>query len=153
MAVAAYGDVVNEPASPTTHITISSFYRKDWSAKVTAVITNKITGNLPRQAASSVRDLPNLQGLQLADPHFDSPGKIDLLLGADVMADILMLAGPKDTAKAMETVFGWAIMGAYAPDESTKARQALVQLAIEEPAAADAVKSTTDALVRFWESE
>ena len=153
VAVAAYGDVINEPSCPTTHLTISSFYRKGWSAQVSAVITNKITGSLPRQETSAVRKLPSLQGLQLADPQFDSPVRIGLLLGADIMPDILMLAGPKDSVKTMETVFGWAVMGVYTPDEFTRPKQAAVQLAIEEPAQAAQEEHTTDALVRFWEVE
>ena len=154
MTVAALGDVITEPASPTTPITISSLYRKDWSAEVTAVITQKISGNLPQVAASSVRNLPNIKGLQLADPHFDSPGRIDLLLGEDVLADVLMLAGPKGTAKATETVFGRAIRGLYTPDGADQTKQAAVHLASKEPAeATEPEKITTDALVRFWESE
>ena len=140
MIVAALGDVITEPASLTASITISSLYRQDWKAEVTAGIAQTITGYIPSCAASSVRELP------------DDPGRIDLLLGEDILSDVLMLAGPRGTAKATETVFGWAIRGLYTPDGPGEARAAAVHLAIKEPEA-DPVESTTDALVRFWESE
>ena len=152
MTVAALGDVIAEPASPTASVTISSLYRKDWTAEVTAGIAQTITGYLPSSAASSVRELPNSKGRHLADPNFDSPGRIDLLLGEDILSDVHMLEGPRGTARATETVFGWAIRGLYNPDEPDKTQQAAVHLAVKEPEV-EPVQSTTDALVRFWKSE
>ena len=38
MTIASLGDVINEPANPTASVTISSLYRKDWSAEVVAGI-------------------------------------------------------------------------------------------------------------------
>ena len=76
---------------------------------VKAVIIPKITGELPGFHLNGVRNLPFLQGLTLADPNFDHPGKIDLLFGSDIIDDI-MLPGRRssDNCKlhAWETVFG-----------------------------------------------
>ena len=151
MAVSALGDVVTETSCPLTPVTISSLHKEGWSHEMTAVITQKISGYLPMQGASGVRDLPNIKGLDLADPYFDSPGRIDMLLGEDVLSEVLMLGGPKGSATAIETVFGWAIRGPYVPDRPGASRPATVHLAIKEPV--DTPKEPTDPLVRFWLSE
>jgi len=41
---------------------------------VQAPVVPKVTTDLPLFKAKEVRDLPHLQGLQLADSHFDIPG-------------------------------------------------------------------------------
>ena len=99
-----------------------------------------------------MRELPNIKGLALADPYFDSPGRIDMLLGEDVLSEVFMMGGPKGSATAIETVFGWAIRGLYVPDKPGCPRPAAVHLSINEPVVEPA-KDTTDALVRFWEVE
>ncbi len=56
----------------------------------------------------------HLSGLKLADPGFGKPGKIDILLGADVFADVLLhgrRTGSPGTPTAFETVFGWVLSG------------------------------------------
>ena len=112
--------VKNSPARPIVSVRVSSLCRKDWSQQVNVAVTPEVTPDLPLQGASSIRDLPHIQGLQLADPHFDQPGRVDLLLGEDSMSDILLPAqatGPPGTAKAWNTVFGWALRGAFTPDK------------------------------------
>ena len=154
MTVSSLGDVITEPSNPTVSVSIFSLYRKDWSAKVIAGVTQTITGYIPHSPSSSVRDQSNVRDLELADPNFDVPGKIDLLLGEDILPEIQMLNGPKDGARVMETVFGWVVRGLYTPGETKDTVKAVVHLAIKAPEEEkDSVQDTTDALVRFWESE
>ena len=118
--------------------------------QVTAAVIPQVTGDLPLQGASSVRKLPHIMGLHLADAHFDEPGRIDLLLGEDVLPEIFLpgeVAGPPGTAKAWNTVFGWALRGAYTPDKPG-AKTAPVYVA-----ASSSDQSTDDALSKFWELE
>ena len=81
----------------------------------------KVTRDLPMQGASSVRSLPHIKDLTLADRQFDSPGKIDILLGQDIWQDLFLpgeATGPPGTPSAWNTVFGWVIMGNYSTDGS-----------------------------------
>ena len=78
ISVSSYGDVVNQPPSPTVSLVINSIHSEPWQAQLAAVVTEKITGNLPRVNASAVRSHPCLEGVELADPNFDVPGRIDL---------------------------------------------------------------------------
>ena len=79
-----------------------------------------VTRNHPQSQAKGVRDLPHIKDKYLADKQFDVPGKVDILLGLDIWADILLpglAKGPPGTPVASYTVFGWAIAGSYTPDE------------------------------------
>ena len=53
-----------------------------------APVVPKVTTDLPLFNAKKVRDYPHLQGLHLADPRFDTPGHIDIILGIDVWDQI-----------------------------------------------------------------
>ena len=152
MAVETFGDANSDTICPNTHFTLSSFHRKDWCIQVSAAVIKKITGNQPRQDASIVRRLPGLEGLTPADPHFDKPERIDVLLGADVLPHILTTEGPSRPIKAVETVFGHAFMGTYQTSSSTQTHQATIQLAKEKPLP-DPEQSVQQALTKFWELE
>ena len=91
---------------------------------VTAAIVNKVTCDLPLQGAAHVREMPHIKSLKLADPTFHLPGRIDLLLGCDVIPDIMLpdhITGPKQVPMACSTVFGWAILGKYSPQSPQQA--------------------------------
>ena len=114
---------------------------------VTAAIVPKVTCDLPLQGAAHVRNMPHLKSLPLADSTFHLPGRVDILLGCDVFPDIMLhnrVAGPKDAPMAIDTIFGWAILGKYLPqgiDQSVN----VISPTGENPS--DAL------LARFWEIE
>ena len=54
-----------------------------------ALVVDTITGDLTAGVLPSVRQDPYLKGLKLADPNFDKPGRVDLLLGVDVLPRIM----------------------------------------------------------------
>ena len=87
-----------------------------------AAVVNKVTCNLPLQGAPCVtelpcvKELPLLKDLYLADPTFHLPGRIDLLLGGDILPQILLpnaKTGPRNTPTAWKTIFGWVILGPF----------------------------------------
>ena len=114
---------------------------------VTTAVVARVTCDLPLQGASNVRSLPHIKPLQLADPTFHLPGKVDLLLGCDVMSDVVLhevVSGPKNSPMAWKTVFGWAVLGKYIPHGQQQS------INIVSPAI---VESTDSILARFWETE
>ena len=58
--------------------------------EITAIIIPRVTCELPLRPVSHDLNWKHLSDLPLADPGFGEPGKIDVLLGADVFADVLL---------------------------------------------------------------
>ena len=136
----------------TTSFKISSLLKKDWSHQVMAVIVDKITGDQPREDASVVKTLPAVKNLIPADPLFHQPGRIDVLLGADVLPFVQSTPQPPSSIMSVETVFGHAFMGTYTPSSSTTTTKASIQLAVKSTLEDD-LKHLSQQLARFWEME
>ncbi|XP_059045891.1 uncharacterized protein LOC131841587 [Achroia grisella] len=73
----------------------------------------KICGDQPI-ARLNTSGWSHIKSLDLADPGFDVPGPVDLLLGADIFADSLLterLKGGPSQPPAFNSVFGWLLLG------------------------------------------
>ncbi|XP_011687068.1 PREDICTED: uncharacterized protein LOC105449509 [Wasmannia auropunctata] len=90
---------------------------------------------------------PHLEGLELADPEFLGHDAVELLLGADVFAHIMLpglrRGGPLEPI-AQQTQLGWIILGAAGTGHSTCAITSL------QCSSADELSSLVR---RFWEQE
>ena len=97
-----------------TTVIISPLHnKKDFQCRPAVVQT--VTEKIPNKLLAPVHDFPHLLGLQLADPTFNIPGRVDILLGADLWLQ-LQGTSPPITASASEpgaqdTVFGWVLAG------------------------------------------
>jgi hypothetical protein len=58
------------------------------SYTLNVLVLPKITSFLPAETCSKAK-WPHLNGLELADPDFNKPGSIDLLLGSDIFWNLL----------------------------------------------------------------
>lgn len=79
-----------------------------------ALVLPKITGQLPSVFISPSANWSHLAGLQLADPSFSKPNKIDMLLGADIYGHILLdglRKGISGAPIAQSTQLGWILSG------------------------------------------
>ena len=116
----------------------------------TASVLNKLTADLPFVPAPGVRKLPHLKGLQLADPKFDVPGRIDLVIGSDLLPRVLLMeyrTGAPGTVAAYNTIFGWAILGPYGKTEGRGNACVSYQQTNPEQEQGDHL------LQRFWQQE
>lgn len=115
---------------------------------IQAYVLQTITGALPNEAVNKahITFLPNVP--HLADPHFDQPGEIDVLLGSRVLGSLLLdgrLHDNHDKALyAQNTTLGWVIAG---PIPGSKALHLRTMLSLTCDTKLDA------ALQRFWELE
>ncbi len=101
---------------------------------------------MPAQAPPPLRHQLHLQNHSLADPQFDQPGKIDLLIGNDALQDIIMpefRRGAPSEPVAIKTDYGWAILGRL-PSTSTSAMSS-VNVVSPTP-------TSDNLLKRFWET-
>ncbi|GFX99333.1 integrase catalytic domain-containing protein [Trichonephila clavipes] len=83
-----------------------------------AIVVNKVTSPLPNFQFEN-RQFPHLKNLKLADPNFHISKPIDVLLGAEIYADLLEgmpIFGPAGTPTAIPTKLRYILSGKiYAP--------------------------------------
>lgn len=81
--------------------------------KITAYVLKKLTSQLP-SAVVSINSWPELEHLYLADPEYNTPNKIDILLGAEVYGKIIkegLIKCPSGSPVAQNTALGWILSG------------------------------------------
>ncbi|XP_045772935.1 uncharacterized protein LOC123872601 [Maniola jurtina] len=79
----------------------------------TYIMPTRLTSKLPTTTISN-NTWTHLEGLVLADPSFNQPGRVDMLLGVDVCAQIMkgeIIKGPPGTPSAQNTSLGWILFG------------------------------------------
>lgn len=117
------------------------------------VILGKITSNLPHtQVPHDIKG--KFKNLVLADPTFDVPSSVDMLLGADLFAKIMtgerLIIG-NDVPAAMNSVFGYIIIGSSPSLSSTP------KPIVSNPNSEEITLLTTHdlhtAVQRFWTQE
>ena len=116
---------------------------------IRALVVDNITGDLPAGVLTSMGQDPYLKGLKLADPNFDKPGRIDLLLGVDVLPRIMgekTVHSTNQLLSASETVYGWVVSGQCQSDNSVPRSHICLSTQIVD-------KQTQDLLTKFWQVE
>ena len=114
---------------------------------ISAIVVPRVTCDLPIQLVHHNPQWNHLSGLQLADPEFGQPGKIDLLLGIDIYTDVLLQGrrnGPFGSPTAFETKFGWVLAGRTNAHATSPQDVAIHHVAVE---------TGDDILRKFWELE
>ena len=110
--------VQGEISKPVKHVTtlyISPLQNRHKKILCKPAGTQMVTSDLPPEPVHPVGDLPHIMGLQLADHDYHNPGRIDILLGADmapkIMVKELLRDGTDAEPIAQATHFGWVLSG------------------------------------------
>nr|CAH7718716.1 unnamed protein product [Callosobruchus chinensis] len=85
----------------------------DFSTEISCFIIEKITGNLP-DFPIHTNDWNIPCNIKLADPTYNKPGKIDILIGADVFWQLLCVGQiniGSDKPLLQKTRLGWVVAG------------------------------------------
>ena len=135
----------NSPLQSIASFAISPTLSSTEKLQVSAIVVPRVTCDLPTQPVHLSTQWGHLKDLHLADPDFGQPCKIDVLLGVDVYADVLLhgrRSGPPGTPVAFETKFGWVLAGRtnHGTPSSAASHHA-------------ATISGDDLLRKFWEIE
>ncbi|XP_017489236.1 PREDICTED: uncharacterized protein LOC108377482 [Rhagoletis zephyria] len=106
------GGMVVQNSNKVCEITLCS---SDLGQKITtnAIILPQLTHFLPTFKVSNV-NIDQVRSLQLADPNWFTPTKIDMVIGSDITPQILLdgLQHNIDgTLVAQNTIFGWILSG------------------------------------------
>ena len=137
---------VRNSAQLITTFQVSSVHHPAKKFTVTAVVVSRVTSDLPLQPVPVDPKWNHLSDLQLADPSFAQPGRIDLLLGVEIFAEVMLhgrWCGIPGSPIAFETQFGWVLAGSTsfgAPTQVVTTHHAMLL-------------SGDDLLRRFWEVE
>lgn len=113
-----------------SHLTISSLNGVILSAAHPITILDRITSNLPK-ALISPDVKSRLKHIILADPTFDTPGPIDILIGADLFAHCLQgtpVSLGQDMPYTISTMFGNILIGSAPTFTPETTNNALVTL-------------------------
>lgn len=113
------GSVVGVGSSRTeikhvVQLNIRSQWDHNYSLPIQAYVMSKqLTTEIPTKTIVK-QSWPHIDGLNLADPRYLTPGSIDLLLGVKEYAQIILpdlIKGPPGTPIAQRTNLGWIIFG------------------------------------------
>ncbi|KAL4121517.1 hypothetical protein QTP88_014012 [Uroleucon formosanum] len=124
---------------------IANVYEPTFTA-TNVTILNKITTSMPNEKLpNSVRE--RYGHLQLADPDFDTPGPIDMLIGGDLYPLVLCtkseVTHSPGLPSALNTQLGWVVVGAL-KDLVTSSAVSLVS---------NTTPAIDEIMQQFWESK
>lgn len=107
---------INNSVAKATHsVTVEIQSRvSEFTSEITCLILPKITNELPNQRISiGTWEIP--QQLELADPNFNIPAPIDILIGASIFFDVLLNGRIKarNLPIIQQTTLGWIFSGNY----------------------------------------
>ncbi|XP_049886759.1 uncharacterized protein LOC126381303 [Pectinophora gossypiella] len=106
-------------------IQLLSQYEEEFQLTLKAyVMPTHLCSQLPSKSLVNLPHAwPHIQTLTLADPTFNQPGRVDVLLGVEVYAQILknnIIRGPPGSPCAQETSLGWILFGNIQSDTSNE---------------------------------
>ncbi|XP_059053188.1 uncharacterized protein LOC131847604 [Achroia grisella] len=110
--VIGIGNVCNDKVRETCITQITSL-NSQFTAKLSCLVMNKLTSDLPKIPIDVHKfDIP--QDINLADPTFNQPGTVDILIGSDLFWEILgnekRSLGPNKPI-LIKSKLGWLIAG------------------------------------------
>ena len=103
-------------SSHTADCTVTSIKPGQPGLHILAAVVAHVTDDMPVLQTTPAERFDHLQGLELADPFYHIPDRIDLILGLSAFLKLVhtnqLIEGPPDTPTAVHTVFGWGFGGA-----------------------------------------
>nr|XP_043069443.1 uncharacterized protein LOC122322106 [Drosophila bipectinata] len=112
--ITGIGDSSHNRCRHSTNFVLSSISGSQFTSFVsTAFILRTLTGHLPKSDVDP-RSFQHLKGLQLADPNFARSGRIDVLVGVDLIPQLMLpeiRRGTHEEPIAQNTLLGWIVFG------------------------------------------
>ena len=148
ISINAVGQTTPQHSKSTVSLTLRSIHNDMVSVNCQAAVVDRITCDIPEKKFVGIRSTPFLKDLELADPEFDCPGRIDLLLGGTLCQQIIL--GEKRCTDdkrlyARDTIFVWTITGEW----DVSSRNAMVNVCLRS----SAIDQQTHQVERFWKIE
>ncbi|XP_037929516.1 uncharacterized protein LOC119666830 [Teleopsis dalmanni] len=116
--IVGVGQSPTEGSKSVVTFVVNSMLHSDFQLVIKrAYVLKSLTSIIPGHSIC-IQNLPHLNGLRLADPTNFKPGKNDLILGADVYAQLILTGlriGASNQPIAQQTHSGWIISGNIGP--------------------------------------
>ena len=134
-----------------TNLVISSLdEKKEFSCR--PAVVRQVTEDIPNKLLATAETYGHLAGLFLADKTFNIPGRIDILLGAELWPQLqeptsLNITGEPSEPGAQLTAFGWVLSGPIQAQEVSTQR---VTTGHVQPLSNDELY---DLGCKFWQAE
>lgn len=109
--IGGIGDV-KAGISKRASVVISS-QKNGYTAELEVVIIPKITSDMP-SIPLNITDWPIPKNISLADPQFNVPSKVDMLIGAELFCELMSVGQIRindELPMLQNSVFGWILMG------------------------------------------
>ncbi|XP_023316217.1 uncharacterized protein LOC111694003 [Trichogramma pretiosum] len=122
MSIIGLGAAVSSKAGTELCLQVRSPKKPEFALRTSALILSELTDFLPSNRVK-FESWPHIQGLELADPRFGVPARVDFVLGGDVFPELILngvIKGTAGTPVAQKTVFGWILTGPTLPDTADR---------------------------------
>nr|XP_026491789.1 uncharacterized protein LOC113397585 [Vanessa tameamea] len=141
--ITGVGDGKTRTKSSVSFILESRYH--SFTMPVEAFVLSTLTSFLPNNT-TSITDWPEIENLSLADPQFGEPNRVDIILGVDILSEIILEGLKKHPSKggliAQNTQLGWILSGRI--HKTNKSNRIInLHLQLEED----------QLLTKFWEIE
>lgn len=104
---------ISNPTYGKAHCIIKPFGKSEPGFEFEAILLPKVCSDQPKMVIDTT-NWQHIQDLPLADPQFQIPSSIDILLGAELVPYILrsgQIFGHAGQPVALRTIFGWILQG------------------------------------------
>lgn len=141
------GNVPTAESTAIVNFKVQSLYDEHFSISIKAYVLPIVSSSRPTAIFPTIENVDNLP---LADPHYNMPGRVDMLLGCEV-ASIIKLPGFKkpdsENIHLTNSRLGWLVSGSV--DENS-----CLKTCIQVPENPDSHLEVLDKrLTKFWEIE
>lgn len=149
LPITGIGEVNAGICKKEVQLEIKSCVDAMFKMEINCVVMEKISSDLPNKRFD-ISKWSYIEGLTLADPQFNEPGNIDILIGAEYFFSLLLkedkIDGPVGYPSAVNTVFDWILSGPVNSTEEVISPK-IFNLTIPAQISLDKV------LTQFWEIE
>ncbi|XP_073955675.1 uncharacterized protein [Choristoneura fumiferana] len=157
LKIAGVGNQHTQESKASVTIVCQPTHRDTPTITATAHILKNVTGYLPLQKVPHIAQVKGQPPIPLADQEYNTPAPIDLLLGSDVLGQVLdgtKVSLGRGKPIAFGTIFDFALIGPIedicaTPTHQTNSAQVISSQPEPDVSAHDICKG----LERFWESE
>lgn len=153
LKVIGIGNSCTNKVIETCNIQLNSI-NSTFSARLSCLVLQELTGELPKSPIN-INKINIPKDLLLADPNFNQPAPIDMLIGADIFWDILgneqMSIGP-ECPKLRSSKLGWLVSGPTKYTNKNNTSYKNIQCN-HVSIAKKSQDSIDDLLIKFWELE